>query len=253
MRPSEAEARHRRKDGLVISNDDMTEQAFEEFLAKAIGNALDISRPGAAFYVWFAANNTKSFYKAAQDAGLRVRQEIMWVKSTFALGRQDYQWRHEPCLYGWKSGAAHYFKDDRTISTVMDGTPQFEDMKKTELIDYINKLFETTTVLYEPKPSRSELHPTMKPVTLIGKLIANSSRKGDAIADFFGGSGTTLIAAEQLGRRAFLMEIDPHYVDVILTRWEEFTGKKAVLCEEGNMEKTDHGSVPERGNVQAVL
>lgn len=227
MRPSEAIQLHRRTDGLVIENDDMEDGEFVEFLRKAISAALENAREGAAVYIWFASSSTLSFYKAAELAGLQVRQEIVWVKSAFALGRQDYQWRHEPCLYGWKDGAAHYFKDDRTESTVIDNTPNFEKLKKEELIEYINKILEETSILYEKKPSRSELHPTMKPVKLIGRLITNSSRPGDAVLDPFGGSGSTMIACEQLNRSCYMMDIDPHYVDVIIDRWEQFTGQKA--------------------------
>ena len=227
MRPSEAIQLHRRTDGLVIENDDMEDGEFVEFLRKAISAALENAREGAAVYIWFAASRTLSFYKAAELAGLQVRQEIVWVKSTFTLGRQDYQWRHEPCLYGWKDGAAHYFKDDRTESTVIDSTPNFEKLKKEELIDYIKAILEKTSALYEQKPSRSELHPTMKPVKLIGRLITNSSRPGDAVLDPFGGSGSTMIACEQLNRSCYMMDIDPHYVDVIIDRWEQFTGQKA--------------------------
>lgn len=227
MRPSEAIQLHRRTDGLVIENDDMEDGEFVEFLRKAISAALENAREGAAVYIWFATSRTLSFYKAAELAGLQVRQEIVWVKSTFTLGRQDYQWRHEPCLYGWKDGAAHYFKDDRTESTVIDSTPNFEKLKKEELIDYIKAILEKTSALYEQKPSRSELHPTMKPVKLIGRLITNSSRPGDAVLDPFGGSGSTMIACEQLNRSCYMMDIDPHYVDVIIDRWEQFTGQKA--------------------------
>lgn len=227
MRPSEAIQLYRRTDGLVIDNDDMEEGEFVEFLRKAITAALENAREGAAFYIWFAANSTKSFYKGAELAGLQIRQEIVWVKSAFALGRQDYQWRHEPCLYGWKDGAAHYFKDDRTQSTVIDNTPNLEKFKKEELIEYINAILETTSVLYEQKPSRSELHPTMKPLKLMGRLITNSSKRGETVLDPFGGSGSTLIACEQLNRSCYMMELDPHYVDVIIDRWEQFTGEKA--------------------------
>lgn len=227
MRPSEAIQLHRRTDGLVIDNDEMADEDFVEFLRKATTAALSQTRAGGAFYIWFASNRTLSVYEAMARAKLTVRQELVWVKSAFALGRQDYQWRHEPCIYGWKDGAAHYFKDDRTESTVIDQTPNFEKMKKEELVDYINRILETTSVLYEQKPSRSELHPTMKPVKLIGRLIANSSQRGENVLDSFGGSGTTMIACEQLGRNCFMMELDPHYCDVIIDRWEQFTGEKA--------------------------
>lgn len=136
---------------------------------------------------------------AVNLAGLEVRQCLVWVKNTFTMGRQDYHWRHEPILYGWKDGAAHYFIDDRTQDTVLE----------------------------EDRPQRNDIHPTMKPVPLIKKLIANSSRMGDVVLDLFGGSGTTLIACEEMKRKCYMMEYDPRYVDVIINRWESVTGEIA--------------------------
>lgn len=134
------------------------------------------------------------------ENGVMVREQIIWAKNAFTLGRQDYQWKHEPCFYGWKDGAAHYFIDDRT----------------------------QTTVIEEDKPARNAEHPTMKPVKLLARLIKNSSRLGETVLDFFGGSGSTLIACEQMGRKCYMMEIDPKYCDVIVKRWENLTGRKAV-------------------------
>ena len=145
------------------------------------------------------------------------------------MGRQDYQWIYEPCLYGWKEGAAHYFTNSRGETTVLDDSQDFKKMKKEELVELLEKLFDTTDVIRENKPSKSELHPTMKPVALFARLIRNSSKKGEIVLDLFGGSGTTMMACEQLGRKAYLMEYDPHYADVIVKRWEEYTGKKAEL------------------------
>ena len=146
------------------------------------------------------------------------------------MGRQDYQWRHEPIMYGWKDGAAHYFVDDRTQTTVFEDLKDIEKMTKQELVDYIKAQEETTptTIIREKKPTASDLHPTMKPLKLVGKLISNNSRKEEKVLDLFGGSGSTLIACEQLGRKCYMMELDPLYVDVILDRWEKFTGEKAV-------------------------
>ena len=151
------------------------------------------------------------------------------------MGRQDYQWQHEPCLYGWKDGAAHYFTKDRTQATVLEDTrPNIAAMKKDEMRALLEKIYEDhaiTTVIHEAKPSMSEMHPTMKPVPLIGRLIKNSSRPGDSLLDPYGGSGSTMIAAEQLNRRCYMMELDPHYCDVIIDRWEKFTGGKAELVD----------------------
>lgn len=231
MRPSEAKQLHQRTDGLVIANDSWEDDAeFIKFLKSAFENMAMSLRPGAAFYIWFAIGKVSEFYAAAEQAGLEIRQQLIWVKSTFALGRQDYQWRHEPCMYGWKDGAAHYFTNSRTESTVVDDTPDLEHLSKADAIELLRAIYEggvATTAIHEKKPSASKLHPTMKPVALIGYQIANSSRKGETVLDLFGGSGTTLIACEQLGRKCRMMEYDPHYADVIIDRWEKFTGGKA--------------------------
>lgn len=231
MRPSEAIQLRRRTDGLVIENDDMEDEAFRAFLIKALTAAKTRMRPGAAFYIWYADTSSLGFRTACKDAGFEVRQNLIWVKSAFAMGRQDYQWKHEPCLYGWKDGAAHYFIDDRTQSTVYeDARPNFATMKKEEMRKLLEDIYadkESTTVLHEKKPAASILHPTMKPVPLIARLIKNSTRKGEAVLDPFGGSGTTLITCEQLKRRCAMVELDPHYCDVIIDRWETLTGKKA--------------------------
>ena len=149
------------------------------------------------------------------------------------LGRQDYQWRHEPCLYGWKEGAAHYFINDRTQDTVLlEDDIDFNAMKKNELVAYLEEFRRNyqnqTSVIYENKPTRNDIHPTMKPIALVGKFVTNSSKSGWNVLDLFGGSGSTLMAAEQLGRTAFLMELDEKFCDVIVKRWEDYTGQKAV-------------------------
>ena len=221
---------------MQIKNDTMSNEAFYSFLLKAYGNMVEIMRPGAAIYVFHADSEGLNFRKAFVDAGLKLSECLIWEKNNFVLGRCDYHWRHEPCLYGWKEGAAHYFIDDRTQDTViLEDDVDFESMKKPELIQYIKDLkgryADQTSVLYEKKPMSSALHPTMKPLELIGKLMKNSSRKNWKVADLFGGSGSTLMAAEQLGRTAFVMEYDEHYASVIIKRWEEYTGQKATKVE----------------------
>lgn len=216
-----------------IANDDMDESSFFNFLLSFYENAVEAMRPGAAIYVFHSDNHGSTFRQAFQEVGLKLSECLIWEKNTFALGRSDYQWRHEPCLYGWKEGAAHYFIKDRTQDTVfLEDAPDFKKMTKQELLAFIDKMFRDnenqTTVLFENKPTRSKEHPTMKPVPLIGRLINNSSKPGWIVGDFFGGSGSTLMAAEQLGRTAYLMEYDERYVDVIINRWEQFTGEKAV-------------------------
>lgn len=195
------EKRNKRKDGLVIANDDMDENEFIEFLVKAFVNARESIRAGAAFYIWHASNTEMDFMTALKEAGMKLRQVLIWNKSSFTFGRQDYQWKHEPCLYGWKDGASHYFVDDHTQSTVLD----------------------------EKRPTSSKEHPTMKPVKLMERLILNSTKPKESVLDLFGGSGTTLMACEELGRKCFMMEYDPHFVDVIINRWETATGQKALL------------------------
>lgn len=220
-----------------IANDHMDSLGFYAFLLAAFQNMNEAMRPGAAIYVFHAESTGLQFRQAYQEAGLKLSQCLIWEKNAFVMGRSDYQWRHEPILYGWKEGAGHYFVNDRTQDTVMlEEEANLKGMKKQELLAFIDKIFrdfrDQTTVHFENKPTRSALHPTMKPVPLVGRLMNNSSKPGWLVGDFFGGSGTTLMAAEQLGRTAFLMEYDPRNVDVIVQRWEEYTGKKAVLLNE---------------------
>jgi site-specific DNA-methyltransferase (adenine-specific) len=186
---------------LSISNDAMDEGAYRRLLVAALQSAADVLRPGGAFYVWHADSHGLTVRSACASVGLVVRQCLIWVKSSLVLGRQDYQWRHEPCLYGWKDGATHTWLSDRS----------------------------QTTVLEFDKPPRNEDHPTMKPVALFAQLLSNSCKPDGIALDQFAGSGTTIVAAEQLGRRCFSLEIDPIYVDVAVQRWESFTGDKAVL------------------------
>lgn len=167
-----------------------------------------------------------------QDQGLTVRQCLVWKKNTLVLGRQDYQWIHEPILYGWKEGAGHFFVNDRGFTTVIElDKKDLNNMSKQELIKVIKELSvpeQATSIIEEDKPAKNPLHPTMKPIRLIGRLVANSSKPGELTIDTFGGSGSTLIACEQLGRSCYMMELDPKYVDVIIDRWETFTGQRAI-------------------------
>lgn len=224
------------KDKLKIMNDKMEDAAFRAFLVDAFQSADLVMRPGAAFYIWHADSEGLNFRAACKEAGWEVRECLIWNKNSFVLGRQDYQWKHEPCLYGWKDGAGHYFIDVRNLPTVMeDGRPDIAKMKKEEMAELLREIYDDkvpTTVINENKPSRSELHPTMKPIKLVGRQIQNSTKRGWNVLDLFGGSGSTLIACEQLNRDCYMMELDPHYVDVIIKRWEDFTGQKAVLINE---------------------
>ena len=218
----------------LIENDNLTDSDFYKFLLAFYQNAEAALKPGGAFYVWHADNEGYNFRKAMKDAGLTQRQTLIWNKNALMIGRQDYQWKHEPCLYGWKEGAGHYFTQSRSETTVIDEeVPDFTKMKKEELVKLLERIYsQATTVIDERKPMRSDLHPTMKPLRLMAYLIQNSTRKGELVLDLFGGSGSTLIAAEETGRRCCMMEYDPRYVDVIIQRWEELTGKKAKLLTE---------------------
>jgi DNA modification methylase len=189
------------KDALTIQNDSMGDSDFKTFLRDAFVSADTVMKPGAVFYIWHADSEGYNFRGACQDAGWKVRQCLIWKKSHMVMGRQDYHWQHEPCLYGWKEGAGHLWASDR----------------------------KQTTILSFERPSRNAEHPTMKPVALFEYQMLNNTKGGDIVLDSFGGSGTTLIAAEKNGRIARIMELDPKYVDVIVKRWEDFTGQKAVL------------------------
>lgn len=189
-----------RKDGLVVLNDKMDNDKFEEFLTNAFNAANANMEKGASFYIFHSDGYSYWFRKALiNTVDLELRENLIWVKNSMVLGRQDYQWRHEPCLYGWKKGASHNWFSDRKQTTVME----FD------------------------RPTKSVEHPTMKPIPLFAYLIQNSSQEGWNVYDSFGGSGTTIMACEQLNRNGFSMELDPHYCDVIINRWETYTGKKA--------------------------
>ena len=187
-------------DALTIKNDSMADSAFRQFLRNAYSAADAFMKSGATFYIWHADSEGYNFRGACRDVGWRVRQCLIWVKNTMVLGRQDYQWRHEPCLYGWKDGAAHLWASDR----------------------------KQTTVLNFDKPQRNGEHPTMKPVPLFAYQIKNNTKVEGVVLDLFGGSGTTLVACEQLGRNGYLMELDPKYCDVIVKRYAAVTGKRDI-------------------------
>ena len=189
------------KDKLKIMNDKMSGSNFREFLRDAFVCADTVMKSGAVFYIWHADLQGYNFRGACKDAGWQVRQCLIWNKNAMVMGRQDYQWKHEPCLYGWKDGASHLWASDRKQTTVIDFN----------------------------KPLRNGEHPTMKPVGLFDYQIKKNKKDSDIVLDLFGGSGTTIIACEQNHRKARLMELDPHYCDVIIQRWENLTGEKAIL------------------------
>jgi site-specific DNA-methyltransferase (adenine-specific) len=178
------------KDALTIANDSMSDDSFYQFLYDFYTALGSYTKAGGAWYVWHADSEGANFRSAMKNAGIMVKQCLIWVKSSMVMGRQDYQWRHEPCLYGWKEGAAHGWYSDR----------------------------KQTTILEFDRPSRNAEHPTMKPIPLIAYQIGNSSKQGDIVADAFGGSGTTMVAAHQLNRKGYLVEFDPKYCQVIVDR-----------------------------------
>lgn len=191
--------------GLTIQNDNMDDETFREFLRVSFFNANSVMKEGAVFYIWHADSEGYNFRGACHDIGWKVRQCLIWCKNTLVMGRQDYHWKHEPCLYGWKEGASHLWASNR----------------------------KQTTVLEFDRPSVSKEHPTMKPVGLFDYLIKNNTKKDDIVLDLFAGSGTSIIACEQNGRIAYSMELDPKYVDVIISRWEKLTGQQAERIENG--------------------
>lgn len=225
-----------RTDRKVIMNDKFTDElSFQHFIEDATAAALSVMRPGAAYYVWMASMHAPAVFAALEECGVSPKQELVWVKNHFALGRNDYQWMHEAAYYGWKGGGPHYFAPTRCETTVFDDMASLNKMSKPELRKMLEEILSpdaATTVLRFDKPLSSAEHPTMKPVLLFARLIRNSTQRDEIILDPFGGSGTTIIACEQLGRKARCIELDPQYCDVIITRWEQFTGEKAVLLEE---------------------
>jgi len=189
------------KEKLTIQNDSMSDDGFRQFLRDANSAADAVMKPGAVFYIWHADLEGYNFRGACHDVGWQVRQCLIWKKQTMVMGRQDYHWKHEPCLYGWKGGAGHLWATDR----------------------------KQTTILEFDRPSRNAEHPTMKPVALFEYQMLNNTKGGDQVLDSFAGSGTTAIACETHGRFARLMEFEPHYCDVIIQRWQNFTGQTATL------------------------
>jgi DNA modification methylase len=233
-----------------IANDNMGDAAFYKFLLSAFRNMYATAEPGAAVYVFHADSEGLNFRKAFKDSGFLMKQCLVWVKNSLVLGRQDYQWRHEPILYGWKDGAAHYFINDRTQTTVIDDSyrENFKRMTKEQLVNYITDYFDNLdrtaqSVIYHDKPSRNELHPTMKPVALVGKLINNSSKRGWMVQDLFAGSGSTMIACEKLGRQSRLMEYDPKYADVIVKRYVALTEDTSCYCVTADGARVDYAEM----------
>lgn len=193
------------KDSLTIQNDKMADDKFREFLRSAFMVADRYLKEGGVFYLWHADSEGFNFRGACRDVNWKVRECLIWVKNSLVMGRQDYHWKHEPCLYGWKDGKAHLWNTDR----------------------------KQTTVLEFDRPSRSAEHPTMKPLKLFAYQIQNNTVEGEIVLDTFGGSGTSLISAEMTGRTCYMAELDPRYIDVICQRFLNLTGKEPVRVNDG--------------------
>ncbi|WP_243767185.1 site-specific DNA-methyltransferase [Paenibacillus agricola] len=195
------------KDALTIQNDKMDDEQFYEFLLAAYTRMYEVADDGASIYVFHADSEGLNFRKAFIEAGFKLSQCCIWKKQVLVMSRHSYHWIHEPILYGWRQGAAHYWNSDRKQTTVWE----FD------------------------RPFRNEYHPTMKPIPLITYPIKNSSKLGDIVLDSFGGSGSTLIACEDTDRICYTMELDEKYADVIVNRYIERIGSdsKVYLIRDG--------------------
>lgn len=209
------------KDAMTIMNDKMDTNDFYQFLYDFYTATNSYVREGRGWYVWFSDFEGINFRKAFVDAGILLKQTLIWVKNSFVMGRQDYQTKHEACLYGWKPGSAHYFINDRTKTTVIEDKIDYKKLNKKQLIDMVEEMTSDktpSTILRADKPIKNDIHPTMKPIKLLGPLIQNSSIEGEIVADAFLGSGSTMVASHQLKRRCYGIELDPKYCQVILER-----------------------------------
>ncbi len=212
------------KDKLKIMNDNKSDSDFYQFLYDFYSSLNSFVKKGGAWYVWHADSEGANFRKAMIDAGISLKQCLIWVKDSLVLGRQDYHWRHEPCLYGWKPGKAHSWYQDRKQSTVIESfSKKYQDLEKYELIEFLDNLFSElpTSLIKIKKPKKNNIHPTMKPIKLIGYQIKNSSQPKDLVCDGFLGGGSTMVAAHQLGRKCYGMELDPRYCQVIIDRMQK--------------------------------
>ncbi|MBP2629873.1 MAG: hypothetical protein H6Q70_501 [Firmicutes bacterium] len=235
------------EDKLTIKNDNMPAEQFNQFLKDAFTNMFAVTEAGGAIYICHADSEGSNFRGAMQSSGWSLRQCLIWIKNQFVLGRQDYQWQHEPILYGWKPGASHKWYGGRKQSTTIDqdmpivvrhegdssiisitsGIQQL--VLKVPSFEVISTGDDSATSIWRfDKPLRNGEHPTMKPIPLCARAIQNSSKPNEIAIDFFNGSGSTLMAAEQTGRVCYAMEFDPIYADVTVRRWEEYTGQKAI-------------------------
>lgn len=230
-----------------IKNDDMKDSEFRQFLLDAYISLFSVMKDGAPIYVAHADTEGLNFRSSFIDAGFKLSGCLIWRKNALVLGRSDYQWMHEPILYGWKPGSKHRWYGGRKLTTILEhgeGGPvtKLEDGRwavrsgDTVLIVSGDVQLEEhpSSIIFHEKPKRSESHPTMKPVGLVERMLQASARSGDIVIDAFGGSGTTLMAADRLGMSARLMELDPKFVDVICRRWQDYTGRRAIHSATGD-------------------
>jgi DNA modification methylase len=204
-----------------IENDKMDGDSFYQFLYDFYTALGAYTKAGGSWYVWYSEAEGINFRKALIDSGILLKQNLVWVKNNIVLGRQDYQNKHESCLYGWKEGAAHYFVDNRTKTTVIEDNVNIAKLTKEQMKKMLTEILSEktpTTVLRADKPHKSVEHPTMKPILLIAPLIQNSSKEGWIVSDAFLGSGSTMVASHQLNRKCYGMELDPKYCQVIVDR-----------------------------------
>ena len=230
-----AKARGKVIENRSILNDNMDDESFYKFLFKFYETAYAITKGGGVIYVFHSTKESVNFIEAMKDAGYKVSQTLVWDKDHFTLGRNDYQWQHEPILYGWKveDGKPHYFIHDRTMSTIIDSTKDIDKMKKEELVEMLKAILENypSDIVHDNKPLRNVEHPTMKPITLCGKLIRNSSREREIVFDAFAGSGSTMMACEQLNRKSYNTELSENYCDVIVKRFAKAFGNDEIYLE----------------------
>lgn len=212
------------EDELTIQNDSMENDLFATFLRQVFAVMFSILKPGGSYYIFHADSEGENFRASLRKAGFKLAQCCVWVKNSMVMGRQDYQWKHEPCLYGWKPGASHYWNSDR----------------------------KQTTVWNFDKPQRNAIHPTMKPIALMAYPICNSSVSGQIVADFFSGSGSTLMACQQTDRICYAMEIDPRYVTASILRYcAMFPAQPIRLIRNGNLLTVEEtASIMKRNNLK---
>jgi DNA modification methylase len=226
------------KESLKIDNDKKSDAEFKQLLTTAYKAMFSVAKAGAAYYIFYAQGNSDTFINALKEAGYKPHQYLVWVKNVFTLSHNDYKWKHEPIMYGWKDGGSHSFYGALNESTAIDQRKDPDKMSKQELIEELKRIERATPqdVIYEKKPPRNAEHPTMKPVEILARLIKNSTKSEDIVLDPFGGSGSTLIAAAKTGRTARLCEIDPHYCDVIRKRWTAWAKENGYAVGTGGLE-----------------